>query len=81
MTTVTQWFDQSEKPARQGVYETRYSSGFGFEYGYSYWDSREGWTNQALRLSEFKEKWRYAYFGGAIQSKDWRGLAEKPRKP
>lgn len=65
----TPWFPDMVKPVRRGRYQTQCSIGIGF----SYWNG-ERWSNQRHRLEDI----RTGHTKGAMQDKQWRGLAKKP---
>jgi len=70
---LTRWFAARVKPNLRGWYETEFM-GFAVVFrGYSYWDGSR-WSNSCDAPRVSGEKW----FSGANQSKQWRGLAEKP---
>lgn len=71
---LTPWFPGHIKPVRPGVYQTRYR---GSTDGYSYWTGKR-WSNQCLDIEfchSHGDDWTY----GAVQRKEWRGLAEDPQ--
>ena len=67
---LTEWFPADVKPARVGVYKTKFTA----LEGYSYWNGCE-WTNQV----DAKTRVRTAWTEGACQEKHWRGLAKNPK--
>lgn len=77
MKKLTPWFLPTKKPVRKGVYETKYHLyGREFQHGYSYWDGKN-WANSSSSIDS-----AYAikdWLEGAIQEKNWRGLAEQPK--
>ena len=69
---LTEWYPVDTKPVREGVYETHMSG----RLGYSYWTGKQ-WSNQSV-LAACAERHK-AWTSGAIQKKNWRGLAEPPK--
>lgn len=77
MTTVTQWFDYSKKPAHNGVYQRAYGfSKITINIDYAYWKDDQ-WFFRGCSVEQAKDYMHAGMesFGGAWQ---WRGLAEKP---
>lgn len=68
---LTPWFPASVKPVRAGVYWTRLL-GDGSRGGYSFWNGRY-WGNELDTIENAKR------YGGIGLSKEWRGLAERPK--
>lgn len=71
---LTKWFHEGVKPARPGVYETRLvgSSGYVIADGYSLWTGKRWNDTKITPFTASLDRSR------GMQSKKWRGLAEKP---
>lgn len=69
---LTPWFPPHIKPARPGVYQTRFLC---HAPGYSYWD---GWRWGNQRTTADYAKNLAGPISVADQYKTWRGLAQKP---
>lgn len=77
MKKLTPWFNQDQKPVREGVYEVKYHL-FEDEWaeGFSYWNGKE-WSNC---LSEVRSAYaNKSWTEGAIQDKKWRGLMQEAK--
>ena len=76
MSELTPWFNPEIKPARIGIYKTK----FKFHSldlslaGYSYWDGKR-WSHQASEIIWVNPLQKR----GAAQKKMWRGLAKEPK--
>lgn len=69
---LTPWFPGDVKPVRRGVYQRLYTSGTGWAYwNGDFWGMRGVSKYFAKSMKDF-----YA----PIQSHEWRGLAEDPKK-
>ncbi len=72
MTAVTEWFPDTIKPCRKGLYQVKTSDD---EYHYSWFDGRN-WNY--LRESRY-EAYKHRMYLSWSQNREWRGLASNPR--
>lgn len=70
---ITAWFHCDIKPVHIGVYQTDHDNGKQ-DPGYCLWDG----TRWGCERTSVADALRNPYFSGAVQAKDWRGLAEQP---
>ena len=75
MCKMTDWYGKDQKPIkdRVGVYNTKFS---GHE-GFSYWNGRR-FGNQRHTAIEAARSYKINATRGAVQEKEWRGLAQNP---
>jgi hypothetical protein len=72
-TNLTPWFRVGIRPAHEGVYMTRFLENDEVG-GYSHWNGQE-WGNEWYSVERAHRR-RDSH---GAQSKQWRGLARKPR--
>jgi hypothetical protein len=72
---VTRWFSSDTKPARIGLYETRFDGDPVADRGFSHWDGSK-WGDQYGR---FEYAAQHSHRARGYQDKLWRGLASKPK--
>lgn len=72
---LTPLFPMSVKPARRGVYQFKYGTGF---VRYSMWDG-VAWRMTRSEIKNAPRSVEYSYDAGNGMAIGWRGLAEPPK--